>query len=270
MKMSFLRITFSILFKYTINAIEKMRVLPMVIFMCGLSFSFKIGHSLKSIYFIVSTNEAFAFEDDSKKRKENKGSEDDIKLPRLETSAKEIEKITKEKKNAKIDLMDLTPEAIKGLHDMANEQNRQEERAESVQNKEELLKLHEQRLDEKLGELKKTKKEIEQQLQTFGQNENEKTKKLIEMLTQLPPKQAGPILEYMDVIEIAPLLESMKENKSAAILKFVSTEKAAKIIKELMIRLQRHSGSAEKSSPKATESHKDIPSNSSLPPVPTQ
>ncbi len=235
--MKIIRRILSKVFTRSVHLLEKIRILRVLIFMCCISFSFKISHSLSIIYVSLSNNPVFAFEDDAAKKKEKKLLEDQIELPRLETSKEELKKFTQSAKENKIDMMNLTPEAINGLHDIVSEQNQQKERAESIGNREELLKLHEERLSGTLEKMKEAQKQIVQQMQTFNYNDGEKRKKLIEIMEKMPPKKAAPMLENMEKGEASVIIESMKPSSASAILSLMSTEKAAKITKEMIERL---------------------------------
>ncbi len=252
------------IFTFATSALEKVRILPMLIFMCCLSFSVKIGNSIYGLYILFSSDSVMAYEDGATKTVKPETLQDKINFPRLAPvdtpKDKKIE-------DTKIDLMDLTPEALKGLHDMAQEQERQQERSDTVQNKEELLKLHEQRLDEKLGEIRSAKKAIEGQLDAFNTSENEKLKKLITIMEQLSPKKAAPIFEKMKTEDAVRLMESMKELKVAAIFGFMKTEDATRITQAL---LDRRMSILEKNQPSvATPSLTPKVSEPSLPDVPT-
>lgn len=160
--MKIIRYILDKVFLFVTGALEKVRILPMLIFMCCLSFSVKIGNSIYGLYILFSSDSVMAYEDGAVKTAKPETLQDKINFPRLSPVEvkKDGQKEAKKLEDKKIDLMDLTPEDLKGLHDMAQEQERQQERSDTVQNKEELLKLHEQRLDEKLGEIRSAKKPL--------------------------------------------------------------------------------------------------------------
>lgn len=235
-------------FLFVLYILERIRVLPVLIFMCFLSFSFKVTHSAHDIYLSFSRNSVIATEDIVKKDKDVEHKKSDLietqgKLPRLVTDVQEIAKITNKQKETndkkEIDMLSLTPEAIKNLHDMTTEYEVQKERTDHVDNLKELLRLQEQRLDEKLSEIKKAEVGITGLLGTFQKSEDEKLKKIINMVEQLPPKKAAPMFENMEVEEIVSLIESMKDSKTSAIMALMSPEKSAKITKALLARHQK-------------------------------
>ncbi len=102
-----------------------------------------------------------------------------------------------------------------------------------LQVKENVLKITEEKIDTKIEELRKLKKDVESSLTEYRKEEDAKTKSLVKIYENMKPKSAADILSKMRVDDIVPLVGKMKEKNAAEVL----SKMDPKIAKEVTTRL---------------------------------
>lgn len=102
-----------------------------------------------------------------------------------------------------------------------------------LQVKENVLKITEEKIDNKMEALRQLKKEVEASLAEYRKEEDEKTKSLVKIYEQMKPKNAADIFSKMRVEDIVPLIDKMKEKNAAEVL----AKMEPRIAKEVTTRL---------------------------------
>jgi flagellar motility protein MotE (MotC chaperone) len=92
--------------------------------------------------------------------------------------------------------------------------------------KQNLLRAAEVKLNNKLGELKALKDEVNILLEKYNQKEDEKIQSLVKIYESMKPKDAAKILEELEMPILLQVINKMKEAKAAPILAQMSAEKA--------------------------------------------
>lgn len=87
-----------------------------------------------------------------------------------------------------------------------------------LQVKENVLKITEEKIDTKIDELRKLKKDVEVSLTEYRKEEDAKTKSLVKIYENMKPKNAADILSKMKTDDIVPIVSKMKEKNAAEIL----------------------------------------------------
>jgi flagellar motility protein MotE (MotC chaperone) len=87
-----------------------------------------------------------------------------------------------------------------------------------LQVKENVLKITEEKLDTKIEDLRKLKKEVEASLTEYRKEEDAKTKSLVKIYENMKPKNAADIFSKMRTDDIVPIVGKMKEKNAAEIL----------------------------------------------------
>jgi len=87
-----------------------------------------------------------------------------------------------------------------------------------LQIKENVLKITEEKIDTKLEDLRKLKKEVEVSLTEYRKQEDAKTLSLVKIYENMKPKSAADILSKMRVDDVIPIIDKMKQKNSAEIL----------------------------------------------------
>ncbi|MCP3922694.1 MAG: hypothetical protein GY714_08935 [Desulfobacterales bacterium] len=194
-----------------------------------------ILHSAKSLF----VNIAFAQDAEEKKEKEEPKEgekavveEEDDRSPE-EIAADEAKK--KAEETEKIKLM------FDGIEAKRLRNKKAEEKLNVKIAKFETLKAE---LDEKLEKLDEVHRQIKVSLEKFNKKESEKEllKKqkeerklgqLVKVYTSMKPKQAGAIINKLDILIAEKLFLRMKGEVAGRILSYVDSEKAAKISERL-------------------------------------
>lgn len=132
---------------------------------------------------------------------------------------------------------------LDGLEDKRIQLQKQEERIRLEQNKLNGLK---QELEDKMAELERTHGLIEQSLAMLEkkksekerireEEENRKIKQLVKVYSNMKPKQAGEIINKMDIVIAEKIFLSMKGEAAGQILSYVDSVKAAQISERLAV-----------------------------------
>ena len=101
--------------------------------------------------------------------------------------------------------------------------------AKDAQNKENVLKAAELKIDNKLSELKALKEEVTNLLNEYNDKENIKIKSLVKIYESMKPKDAAQIFERLDMPVLLQVIDHMKEVKVAPILANVNPQRAKEI-----------------------------------------
>lgn len=174
-------------------------------------------------------NIAFAQDSDKEKPKGEEKKEE-----KKEKSAEEIAK-EKKKKSDEIKLM------FDGLEAKRLRNKKKDEKLNAKIERLESLKAE---LDEKLEKLDEVHRQIKVSLEKFNKKESEKERlkkqkeerklnQLVKVYTSMKPKQAGAIINKLDILIAEKLFLRMKGEVAGRILSYVESGRAAKISERL-------------------------------------
>lgn len=174
-----------------------------------------------------------AFAQGSEKDKE-KPKGDEVKEEKKEKSVEDLAKEKKEKSDG-IKLM------FDGLEAKRLRNKKKDEKLNAKIAKLESLKSE---LDEKLEKLDEVHRQIKVSLEKFNKKESEKERlkkqkderklnQLVKVYTSMKPKQAGAIINKLDILIAEKLFLRMKGEVAGRILSYVESGKAAKISERL-------------------------------------
>jgi len=102
-------------------------------------------------------------------------------------------------------------------------------RARELDMREKLLEAGEQRVNERISELKGIEANIQSLLGTRDQAEEEKLASLVKVYESMKPKDAARIFEQLDMEVLLPVANRMKEGKIAAVLAQMAPEAAQRL-----------------------------------------
>ncbi len=108
-----------------------------------------------------------------------------------------------------------------------------EKKAAALKEEEERLHQLKRDIEERLAELAKAEKKIEQLIPITEIEEDKELTKLAKVFEATPPEQAGPMFNSLDVALAAKILVRMKGRNAGKIWGYVNPEQAVKISKEL-------------------------------------
>jgi flagellar motility protein MotE (MotC chaperone) len=126
------------------------------------------------------------------------------------------------------DPFDYTDEEVDVLQQLAKRREELDLRARQLDEREALVQAAEQRMEQKMAELKALQATLEELLKTRSEQEEAELKSLVKMYENMKPKAAAKVFEEMDM---DVLLEN--ERKVAPILALVTPTRAKEITFEL-------------------------------------
>lgn len=134
------------------------------------------------------------------------------------------------------DPFDYTDEEVDVLQQLAKRREELEVRARQLDEREALIQAAEQRMDQKMGELKALQAMVEELLKKRSDEQEAELKSLVKMYENMKPKDAAQVFEEMDMDVLLDVVERMNERKAAPILALVTPTRAKEITFELASR----------------------------------
>jgi flagellar motility protein MotE (MotC chaperone) len=126
-----------------------------------------------------------------------------------------------------------TAAELEVLQKLSKRRDELEARAKEMQMREDLAKAAEARLAKKLEEMKQVQSTIEGLLRKYDDQEDVKMKSLVKIYESMKPKDAAKIFEQLDMPILLDVIERMKEQKAAAVLADMSPQKAKEVTAEI-------------------------------------
>lgn len=106
-------------------------------------------------------------------------------------------------------------------------------REEAVVKREVLFQAAEKRLEDKIGELRKIKDEIEGLIRKYNEQEETELKSLVKIYETMKPKDAARIFDELELKVLLQVFQRMKEAKTAPILAAMSAARAKEVTTQL-------------------------------------
>lgn len=131
------------------------------------------------------------------------------------------------------DPFDYTDEEVDVLQQLAKRREQLDLRARQLDEREALIQAAEQRMDQKMAELKALQAMVEDLLKQRSAEEEAELKSLVKMYENMKPKDAAQVFEEMDMDVLLDVVERMNERKAAPILALVTPTRAKEITFEL-------------------------------------
>lgn len=134
------------------------------------------------------------------------------------------------------DPFDYTDEEVDVLQQLAKRREALELRARQLDEREALIQAAEQRMDQKMAELKALQAMVEDLLKKRSDEQEAELKSLVKVYENMKPKDAAQVFEEMDMDVLLDVVERMSERKAAPILALVTPTRAKEITFELASR----------------------------------
>lgn len=149
----------------------------------------------------------------------------------------------------------LTDEGIKILQQLGDRRRELEKRAEDLDQRAALIEASEKRIDAKIVEMQKMRKDLETLLGQANNQQQEQLASLVKIYQNMKPAQAAKIFEQLDMNVLLSVIHEMKEAKAAPILAAMDPQKAKAVTIELMKRqdLPKLDSEANQSAPPAKQ-----------------
>lgn len=127
-----------------------------------------------------------------------------------------------------------TPRSLSELaQDMESREAALERREAAIMAKESDLRKAEERLDQRMDQLKAIRAEIAEQLAKIEGVEDERRNDLVRMLSSMRPKQGAPILTELDDALAVTVVDGMSPGKAGKLLAALPPAKAADLMQKL-------------------------------------
>lgn len=136
------------------------------------------------------------------------------------------------------DPFDYTDEEVDVLQQLAKRREELDLRARQLDEREALIQAAEQRMDQKMAELKALQATLEDLTKKHSDAQEEELKSLVKTYENMKPKAAAKVFEEMDMDVLLDVAERMNERKLAPILAQVTPTRAKEITFELAQRRQ--------------------------------
>jgi flagellar motility protein MotE (MotC chaperone) len=215
------------------NIMGRLRLLPILLFVCLLSFAVRFSDVLTQVKTLDQAMTQSVMADDKKAVNENGDTEtQDAPQPADQKSEKtpdDGESIPLPSEGwADPDLLDMqfsdTQSAI--LRELTERRKELDIRENRLNQKEALLKVTRQRLEEKTTELESLRSDLENLLGKQSKAEQERYKSLVKVYEGMKPKDASEIFDNLDMDVLLKIISRMSERKSAPIIALMDTKKA--------------------------------------------
>lgn len=131
------------------------------------------------------------------------------------------------------DPFDYTDEEVDVLQQLAKRREELDLRARHLDEREALVQAAEQRMDQKMAELKALQAMVEDLLKKRSDEQEAELKSLVKMYENMKPKDAAQVFEEMDMDVLLDVVARMNERKAAPILALVTPTLAKEITFEL-------------------------------------
>ncbi len=122
-----------------------------------------------------------------------------------------------------------SPSEVELLQELSKRRAELDERAEAFDRRELLLKAAEQRVDEKIEQLKQLQADVNAAMGKIDEQDEQRIKSLVHIYENMKPKEAAQIFAQLDQKVLLQVLTRMKDLKTAAILASMDPEKARSV-----------------------------------------
>jgi flagellar motility protein MotE (MotC chaperone) len=127
----------------------------------------------------------------------------------------------------------LSTAEVELLQTLATRRTELEQRAQAVEQREALLKVGEDRLNQKVAELNALKADIEKLLSMRKSKEEAELQNLVKIYEAMKPREAATIFDGLDMPVLLDVVEKMKDQKIAPIFAQMKPERAREVTARL-------------------------------------
>lgn len=131
------------------------------------------------------------------------------------------------------DPLDFTDEEVEVLLQLAKRREELEVRARQLDEREAIVAAAEQRMEQKMAELRALQTIVEDLLAKRSEQEEATLQTLVQTYEKMKPKDAAQVFEEMDMDLLKDLVSRMKTSRAAPILALVSPTKVKELTLEL-------------------------------------
>jgi flagellar motility protein MotE (MotC chaperone) len=158
------------------------------------------------------------------------------KSPAPPTEPAPVDRGPATRKVAASEQIQFSPQEVDVLQTLAKRRAELDKRAGDVDQREALLQVAEQRINEKIAKLEEMQQSIATSFKKEDQLDDAKLKSLVKVYETMKPKEAARIFEQLDLPVVLDVVERMKERGTAAILAAMDPVKAKAVTLALAAR----------------------------------
>ncbi len=119
------------------------------------------------------------------------------------------------------------------LKELSQRRQNLDKTREDLEVRKQLLQATEDKIDQKMTELRSIQAQLEEIMKEYNKQEHEKTKKLVKIYENMKPREAAKILDEMEMPILLVVVSNMKEIKLAPIIASMNPQKARELSTEL-------------------------------------
>lgn len=131
------------------------------------------------------------------------------------------------------DPLEFTDEEVEVLQQLAKRREELELKSRQLDEREAMVAAAEQRMEQKMAELKALQSTVEDLLKKRSDEEESRLQMLVATYEKMKPKEAAQVFEEMDMDLLVDLVSRMKTSRAAPILALVSPTKVKELTFEL-------------------------------------
>lgn len=218
--------------------IRKVRILPLTILIVGLSLGVQIGDlwpTSSEDATQISISQAYAQEADG----EEAAAEDSAFSEESAFQEDQADGATEDAPKTNQfgeETQQFTRGEINMLQNLVSRREQLAERERQLELRENLIQVAEQRVEEKINELKIVEARIQSLLDQHDEQQEEKLQSLVKMYQTMKPADAARIFETLDMEILIEVVERMSERRMAPIMAAMQSERAKAVTVELATR----------------------------------
>ena len=130
---------------------------------------------------------------------------------------------------------DMSPAEMQLLEQLSQRRDQLDKRAKDLDTREALMKIADQRLDQKIKEMTGLRAQLQTMVSQLGEAQAAQTENLVKIYETMKPDEAARIFETLDMPVLLGVIQRMKPARTAPIMAKMAPEKA----KELTIALTK-------------------------------
>jgi flagellar motility protein MotE (MotC chaperone) len=124
---------------------------------------------------------------------------------------------------------DASPAEMEVLKQLSNRRQELEKRAHDLDTREDLLKVAEQRVDQKIKEMETLRKQLQSMVNQATEAQAAQLDNLVKIYETMKPKEAARIFEALDMPILLSVIQRMKPARTAAVMAEMNPDKAKEI-----------------------------------------
>lgn len=130
---------------------------------------------------------------------------------------------------------EMSPAEMKLLEQLSQRRSQLDARTKEIDTREELIKITEKRVDQKIKEMDKLRLQLQTMVDQLGQSQNAQIENLVKIYETMKPEEAARIFETLEMPVLLGVIQRMKPKSTAPIMAKMAPEKA----KELTVALTK-------------------------------